>query len=178
MAARAAEKCVERWCNAFDIQFRIFQDFLMWLERLCIMKTSTNCIRAYSALLQISHMIAPWAAASARPGLQPWAAALGCSLGPGGGGDNIPAAAAAGKREGARMSRWPRRRWPRQHPSQGGRRRARTPNSPHRRHRCLCRSPRTHRTIRNEPKLPDGILLMLHRDHAALTQAVPSSSRV
>ena len=47
----------------------------MWLERLCIMKTSTNCIRAYSALLQISHMIAPWAAASARPGLQPWAAA-------------------------------------------------------------------------------------------------------
>ena len=75
MAAWASEKCVERWCNAFDIQFRIFQDFLMWLERLCIMKTSTNCIRAYSALLQISHMIAPWAAASARPGLQPWAAA-------------------------------------------------------------------------------------------------------
>ena len=57
-AARVAEKCIERWCNAFDIQFRIFQDFLMWLERLFIMKTSTNCIRAYSALLHISYMIA------------------------------------------------------------------------------------------------------------------------
>ena len=28
MAGRAAEKCVGRWCNAFDIQFRIFQDFV------------------------------------------------------------------------------------------------------------------------------------------------------
>ena len=27
MTCRAAEKCVERWCNAFEIQYRILQDF-------------------------------------------------------------------------------------------------------------------------------------------------------
>ena len=64
MAGRAAEKCVERWCNAFEIQFRILKDFFMCLERLLIMKngnqqwSSTNRIRACIALLHISHMIA------------------------------------------------------------------------------------------------------------------------
>ena len=29
MAGWAAEKCIELWCNAFNIQFQIFQDFFM-----------------------------------------------------------------------------------------------------------------------------------------------------
>ena len=55
MAGRAAEKCVERWCNAFDIQFRIFQDFLCgchWLERLFIMKNG-NQHEPYSSLFSL-----------------------------------------------------------------------------------------------------------------------------
>ena len=63
-----------------------------------------------------------------RPGRQQACAdARGCGLGRGGCGDNSggaasPAAAAAGTTGGRGGRYWPRRRWPRPHPSQGGRR--------------------------------------------------------
>ena len=57
---RAAEKCNEQLCYAFDNQFRIFQYFLCGWKDFSSWKvvTITNRIRAYSALLHFSHMIA------------------------------------------------------------------------------------------------------------------------